>query len=126
MTEDTIPQANQLLFTLKLITGDELLCVMVDEDEHGVLVEDPIIVRMIPIITDDGMSNKLSSAPYMPFASLRMFYFDNADIISLVPMHSSFHKMYVSIVNQYMQTPLVDTLEPSGSSTFVQPVSTLQ
>lgn len=126
MTEDTIPQANQLLFTLKLTCGDELLCVMVDEDDHGVLVEDPIIVRMIPVISEEGMSNRLSTAPYMPFASLRMFYLDHADIVSLVPMHSSFHKMYVSIVNQYMQTPLVDTLEPSSSSTFVQPVSTLQ
>lgn len=128
MTENApdIPQVNELLFTLKLTSGDELLCVLVDEDDNGILMEDPILVRMIPVLTEDGMSNRMTTNPYMPFAALRLFYIANADIISMVPMHSNFHSMYVSIVNQYMQAPVPGSLEPDSSSTFVPPVDTIQ
>ena len=125
-TAPDVPQVNELLFTIKLTSGDELLCVLVDEDNNGIIVEDPIVVRMIPVLTEDGMSNRMTTTPYMPFASQRTFYLSQADIITLTPMHSNFHKMYVGIVNQYMQTPIIDSMEPSSSSTLVAPVDTIQ
>lgn len=123
---EDIPQANSLFFTLKLVSGDELLCVMIDDDGDGIMIEDPIIIRLIPVMIEDEISTKVSSSPYMPFAAQRIFYISHADIISLMPMHSQYHQMYANIVNQYLQRPVDDIQQPRSSSTIMDPIDTIQ
>ena len=124
MTEDieNIPQANQLLYTMKLRTGDELLCTLVDVQEHGLIIESPVQVKTYPVVTDDGLKSEVQTAAWMPFASTRSFFIRHADIMVINPMHETNHALYVKLVNK-----LEITVSKEENKSFqVEPVNTLQ
>ena len=97
---ETIPQINILLYTVKLRTGEELLCTLVDETDIGIMIEEPITVKMIPIMTEAGLVNQLSACAFMPYTDDRSFFIDSVDLMLCKPMHIELHKLYTALVNK--------------------------
>jgi hypothetical protein len=110
MTEQDVPQANEILYSLKLVSGEELMCTVIDIKETGTMViESPIAIRTIPIMMDDGgFENRLNTQLWMPYAATRIFTLDRVDILAYNQLHPDLHKFYVKMVNKY-ELPDVDT-----------------
>ena len=124
-TPENIPQINELLYTVKLRTGEELICTLVDDVDDGLVIESPISVRAIPVMDEDGMfQNKMSTAMWMPFADSRIFFISSVDILTYEKMHSSAHSLYTKLVNAYEVRE--STSNPSSDSFFIGSVETLQ
>jgi hypothetical protein len=121
MTEnlESVPQANQLLYTMKLTTGEELMVTLVDEREHGIIVESPVLVRTIPIMDENGMRNEINSQSWMPFSKTRLFFIPTTSIMVLSPMHPDAHRMYVKLVNKLeIPSAMNQTLEEPSTDVF--------
>jgi hypothetical protein len=128
MTTNPVPQANEILYTLKLVNGEELLCTLVDVQETGIMIESPVSIKIIPILMEDGsFNNRMHYSAWMPFADTRSFYIDNADVIAMNPMHPSNHEYYVSLVNklEVNASDLSESVSPSEHSFYVQSTDTL-
>lgn len=97
---DTLPdaQANELFFTLKLVTGEDILCVLVNQTTEGLVIEDPVIVKSIIMSTEHGLENKLTSCLFMPFSAIRTFYLSFNDVIAFSPLHPSCHILYTNLL----------------------------
>jgi hypothetical protein len=111
MTEniENIPQANELLYTMKLTSGEELIFTLVDEKQYGIYIESPIVIRTIPILGDNGLTNELNSQLFMPFSGSRTFYIPNESIMILSKMHPDSHKLYTKLVNKLENYSTMDS-----------------
>lgn len=123
-TPDKIPQSNELLYTLKLITGEELLCTLVDEQDTGIIIESPIQIKLIPVYDEGKFRNELSSCAWMPFSATRSFHIRYSSIVSINHIHPSSHVLYTKLVNRF--EPIDDPDESSPTSFHVDPVDTIQ
>lgn len=126
MTEkpQDIPQANQLLYTMKLVTGEEILCTLVDERETGLIIESPVQVRLIPVMEDGVFRNELSTCAWMPFSATRSFHISYRNIVAINQIHSASHVLYTKLVNRL--EPDSTQTETSEHSFTVDPVKTVQ
>lgn len=120
-TPEDIPQANQLLYTIKLNNSEELLCTLVDVDEEnrGILIESPIVVVSVPVMTDDGIRHQLSSRSWMPFSEDRIFFIRNSEILTMGRMAASSHALYVRLVNQF-ETKVSSSVSSSAEAFVVE------
>lgn len=101
-TPSDIPQINLLLQMIKLRTGEEILCTLVDEKESGLIIESPIQVKIIPVATESGnMSSQVLISRWCPYAETDSFFISNFDIMICKPMAKSAHQIYVNAVNRY-------------------------
>lgn len=123
MTENTtdIPQANQLLYVIKLRTGEELLCTLVDETQIGLLIDNPIMVKTVIVSGEDGvLRTEAVPQSWMPFALHRTFFIDMVDVAVYVPMHPVAHTTYAKMVNSLevsiTQTDSVETTDDLAPS----------
>ncbi len=115
---DEIPQLNELLYTMKLRNGDEVLFTLVSEEEDGLIIEAPIKVWVIGGYHDDGRYSDLVTQKWLLFADDNTIFISFADIITYTKMGESFYKIYLNAVNRY-----IDSIEESKDPTFVVPES---
>lgn len=104
MTEniDGIPQANQILYMVKLRTGEELLCTLVDDTDDGLTIECPIVIKYIPWSDGDGnIYNKLLTSRWCPFSGTDLFWLSMSDIMVYGPMAEDAHLLYIRLVNKH-------------------------
>lgn len=118
-TPENIPQANELLYTMKLINGEELLFTLIDMTDSGVQIESPVKIAIIPMLDEDGsFINRLHTSSWSPFSSARIFYIEYKDIVTMTPMHEKSHKLYTKLVNQLEGYEDLEDL-PSTDSFYV-------
>lgn len=120
MTEkpQDIPQANQLLFAIKFKNGEEILTTVIDQDESGITIEEPIQVKFIPTHNGNGeIYNQLISNKWNLFSSLSMFYISYNDILTLNPMADHAQQLYCRTVNKFNQNKAeADSLDQVDST----------
>lgn len=125
MTEDveSIPQANELLYTMKLRNGDEVLFTLVDEGEEGLVIEAPIKVSVFAYADSDGIGSQLITQKWIIFSESEVFMVPHFDIITYAPMAKDAYKLYVNAVNRYSRKEDPDLNEVPF---FMEPSNTLQ
>jgi hypothetical protein len=127
-TPENIPQANQVLYSIKLVSGEELMCTLIDSNEDCLTIESPILIRSVPVLQEDGsFNNKLNTQSWMPYAANRIFGLPLGSVLALAQLHPDLHKFYTKMVNKY---ECFDTdksyTEPSKASFLVDAVDTIQ
>lgn len=125
---DNVPQANQILFSLKLVSGEELMCTVIDAKENGSLViESPISIKTIPILMEDGsFSNRLNTQLWMPYSASRIFHLDRIDIIATSQLHPHLHKFYAKMVNKYEYSGEIEAEDLMSVASMMEEVKTIQ
>jgi hypothetical protein len=103
-TPEDIPQANELLTMIKLRTGEEILCTLVDERDTGIVIESPIQIRIIPFSEGNGtLSSQVLATKWCPYAESDTFFISDIDIMVCEPMAKAAYQIYVNSVNRYNQ-----------------------
>lgn len=98
---------NEMVYTVKLSSGEELLCILVDlmDTEGGLLVDSPIAVRLIPVMGENGMSNQLASQSWMPFSKKRTFFIPRKDVVAYSQLAEEAVSLYHSTVDRLETQP---------------------
>jgi len=123
---DTTIQDAEFLCTIRLTTGEELLAAVIESGDEGVTVENPIIIRTIPVFEENGFTNKYIVNPFMQFSRSRTFFLLYKDVSVLEPLHPGAFDMYKSHVNRLYSTAVDDMIMPSPTSFIVEPTNTVQ
>lgn len=114
-----IPQSNEILYTVKLTTGEEIMVTLVSEDEFGILVEDPMVVKVMPIFNGNE-SYKLLVNKWITTSRESIYTIPYEFIMNYSQMDPDAYAMYVDAVNRYSVS------EQTTDSIFVPGTDTLQ
>lgn len=85
---------------LKLITGEQLLATLLNETDDGVVVLDPITVRMIPTV-GGSLSEQAVTSMYCQFSDDKSFVFDYKNVIYMKELSSKIVPYYKKLVREF-------------------------
>lgn len=90
---------------LKLLSSEEIVCIMLDENEHEVKTMFPMLVKTFPRLSPTGrMAESITLAPYSYFANDDYFSFSKNQIVfmkELAPVHINAYQLAIDdFVNQ--------------------------
>lgn len=124
MTSDpkSIPQINELLYTMKLKNGDEVLFTMIDDTDDGLVIESPIKVSVYTYVEDGHLNSNLVTQKWIMFSTDDIFFVPHEDIITYHSMAESAHMLYVNAVNRYTETDS----DNESDSFIMEPSNTIQ
>ena len=90
---------------VKLVSGEQMMAVLLDEDEDFVVLDNPMCIRMIPVLAEN--KEHLTAYPFCHFSEDTSFILDKKNLIFVKKMHHMFVEHYQRIVNEYDETTLV-------------------
>ena len=113
-----VPQVNEILYTVKLTTGEELMVTLISEEDSCIIVEDPMLVKVMPIFNGDE-SYKLLVNKWITTTNEHIFSIPYEFIMNYSQMDPYAYAMYVDAVNRYSQTEQpTDSLFVPGTDTI--------
>jgi hypothetical protein len=83
---------------MKLCTGEQLMATLVKEYDDGILVQDPIQVKMVPMTVDGEYVEQAISNSYCQFTEDKEFFFKDKDMVYYKPLHPGIVKYYSKLV----------------------------
>lgn len=89
----------EFFVTLKLVSGEQLMAVLDDEDENFVKLDYPIVMRG-RIDTDKGRE-VMMAAPFSQFSEATSFVLEKSHVIFMKKMHAAFVPNYIDFVKSY-------------------------
>lgn len=89
---------------VKLISGDELVCTYLSEDDYQVNVLFPMVVKHIPRQFEGRLMESISLAPYTYFASDDEFSFQKNQIIFIKEMNPTHLESYNAAIEDFVGT----------------------
>jgi hypothetical protein len=96
---------------IRLVSGDEFMCVLESEDEYYVLVKDPISVKTIPIL-EEGREHVIT-APLSQFTDDTEYVFEKHHVLYVKKLSSKMIPHYERIVESHKH---VDNFRPADDA----------
>jgi hypothetical protein len=90
---------------LKLTSGEQMMAVLRNEDEEYVEIEYPMVMRMIPIMSEG--KEHITAHPFCQFSDDRNFTLHKSNIMFVKKLHHVFIPHYQRIVHEHEKTSLV-------------------
>lgn len=87
---------------MKLISGEHIMCVLKEEDDLNVLVENPMVMRTI--LDFEAGKEKITASPLCPFSDDTNFVLDKKNVMYIKKLHHVFVSHYLSVVQDYAET----------------------
>lgn len=95
-------EPNQEYVIIKLISGEQLMGVCMEETDTDITVMFPMALKQYPVQREDGtISEQVTGGPFCAFASDRTFTFLKTSIMVNKPLHELLVPFYIRMVNQY-------------------------
>lgn len=92
---------NESFVIMKLTTGEQLMCVLEQEDATHMQILDPMLIRTIPV-PSEGREH-ITAHPYCQFTDDNVFDIDKRNIIFVKRMKEMMIPHYQRIVMQHSQ-----------------------
>lgn len=87
---------------VKLMTGEQLLAIKVDETKQDITLLFPMQTKEVQRISEDGSaSESITCSPFCTFAQERMFTFPKTAVMFHERLHNLLVPYYIRMVNQY-------------------------
>jgi hypothetical protein len=102
---------NEVLYAVKLTSGEELMAVLVDITEEGIEIEDPILVSKYPVMTGSGISEAVVMSAWMALSSTSNFFLDSMNVMTIQPLHPDLYATYLEKIGFKDKPFFVDTSE---------------
>lgn len=94
---------DNIFLTVKLTSGEEILCTFVEHGDDYIEVMHPMVVKSISYIQDGNLKEHVSLKPWSSFSSDVYFLIQYHSIIWFNDMHDVFVKNYLSAVQESIQ-----------------------
>ena len=98
-------KGNELFVVAKLISGENIMACLNDEDEHYVEFEYPILIRMMPTPLPNRES--IAATPYCQFSSDTKFLISKRNIMFIKKLHASFVPHFMRFAREYEETAFI-------------------
>lgn len=103
---------NELYIVLKLTSGEQVMAVLQQEDEHHVLLEHPMVMKTI--MNFDAGKEHITASPLCAFTDEQSFVIPKRNILFIKKLHHVFVPHYQRIVSDHMESTL---FSPADSDT---------
>lgn len=101
---------------IKLVTGETLVCTLVDENRKTVTFEYPFQVEMVKVVTNNGIRHHLSTTPYCAFTEDRTFTVASNQIQHINRLDEELVQPYIDMVyNNQNEVDDVPETVPEGT-----------
>lgn len=88
---------------IKLVSGEQLFARLLNETENGIVILNPINVRIVSITNSKGeVIEKSVMSVFTQFTEDKQFVFNRKDIIFCKNLHHKMVPFYRSFINQLM------------------------
>jgi len=89
---------NNEYVVFKLITGEQVLATLLNETKDGIVVIDPIQVRMVPMVENNEYSEQALTNRLCQFTDETEYVFNHKDIVYLKGLHPKMRGHYERLV----------------------------
>lgn len=93
---------------VKLITGEQLMAILSDEDENAVQLTFPMEIKSNN--KGDGVE-QLTAVPYCTFVQERIFEIDKVNVIFINDLHEMVIDQYINMIKAYEEDVEVEVTE---------------
>ena len=101
---------NELFIIAKLVTGEQIMACLNDEDEYYVEFEYPILIRMMPTHLPNRES--IAATPYCQFSSDTKFLISKRNVMFIKKLHPSFVPHFLRFAKEYDLEAFVPREQP--------------
>ena len=106
---------NDFYIVLKLVSGEQVMAVLRQEDDNHVLVEHPMIMRFA--LDFEAGKERITAAPFCAFTSDTEFVLEKSNILFIKKLHHIFIPHYQQIVKDHSES---SHFIPKGSAEELQ------
>ena len=85
--------------TLKLVNGDNIIALMVDEDDDRFILLYPIQMKSVRVTTDGSNKEIVVGSPWCSFTDHEVFQIWKNDVIIIKPLNDSTIQYYKNMVD---------------------------
>lgn len=89
---------------IKLVTGEQLIGEVVNKTREGSLVENPILLKHVPMIGKTGdITERVVTSRYCQYTTETAFFFKDSDVMFLKPLKESLVRHYTNLVKDFAE-----------------------
>jgi hypothetical protein len=98
---------NDNFIILKLVSGEQVMAILANEDENFIELNNPMIIRMIPFIEKGHAHEHVTAVPLCQFADNGNFKILKRNIMFVKKLHKVLIPHYNRIVGEHEESVLV-------------------
>lgn len=98
---------NENFVIVKLVSGEQVMATLTDEDATTVELQYPMVIRMVPFIQGDRAHEHVTAAPLCQFSDDKTFRIPKSNIMFVKKLHEIMIPHYNRIVDEHENTILV-------------------
>lgn len=92
---------NDLIVIVRLITGEELIAAITEDEDTFIELKFPMQVKSVPSIEDGNMKYETTIFPWCSFTDDRYFRLNKSHVMFHKKLHNSFIQQYIDLVDYY-------------------------
>ena len=98
---------NEHFVIVKLVSGEQVMATLINEDDTTVELHYPMVIRMIPFINDGSAHEHVTAAPLCQFSDDKTYRIPKTNIMFVKKLHDVLIPHYNRIVDEHEHTILV-------------------
>jgi small nuclear ribonucleoprotein (snRNP)-like protein len=98
---------NENFVIVKLVSGEQVMATLTNEDAHTIQLHYPMVIKMIPFIQDDQAHEHVTAAPLCQFSDDNNYIIEKTNILFVKKLHEVLIPHYNRIVDEHENTVLV-------------------
>jgi len=98
---------NEHFVIVKLVSGEQVMATLTNEDDTTVELHYPMVIRMIPFINDGSAHEHVTAAPLCQFSDDKTYRIPKTNIMFVKKLHDVLIPHYNRIVDEHEHTVLV-------------------
>ena len=92
---------------LKLITGEQVMASVMDEDISYIELDNPLVIKMVPFVKEGRTHEHVTASPLCQFSDETMYRIPKSSIMFIKTLHDVMVPHYTRLVEELSNTVLV-------------------
>jgi small nuclear ribonucleoprotein (snRNP)-like protein len=98
---------NENFVIVKLVSGEQVMATLTNEDANTIQLHYPMVIKMIPFIQDDQAHEHVTAAPLCQFSDDNNYIIEKTNVLFVKKLHEVLIPHYNRIVDEHENTVLV-------------------
>lgn len=98
---------NENFVIVKLVSGEQVMATLTNEDANTIELHYPMVIKMIPFVQDDQAHEHVTAAPLCQFSDDNNYVIEKTNILFVKKLHEVLIPHYNRIVDEHENTVLV-------------------
>jgi hypothetical protein len=98
---------NENFVVVKLVSGEQVMATLTNEDANTIQLHYPMVIKMIPFIQDDQAHEHVTAAPLCQFSDDNNYIIEKTNVLFVKKLHEVLIPHYNRIVDEHENTVLV-------------------